>query len=222
MSLPGLDAALMLAAGPSGPAVVTYVTNRVSTANQTIYTFSASNIGAEDASRVVVVGVFGNGNFTARTISGVTLGGVSMMPIVDAGNVAVPLGLFALAVPAGTAADVVVTFSGGVVDAGIGIWSLTNLQSATPTDTDADTTASSPATVSIDVQADGVVIALTGEDTSGSFTWSGITERYDAVVETTIARHSGASDAYASAATLALSVTEADGDTIRMVAAAWR
>lgn len=150
--------------------------------NETSYTYSGVDIGAAAADRWVYA-AFGPGTFTATGISSVTIGGVTATA--DPNNPASITGymsgvfFFAANVPSGTTADVVVNYSGGgLYDNLVSVWT----DNGEPTFNDAaiDTSISSNVlSVSVDVPADGKLLALARRLNMTAASWTGATESYD-------------------------------------------
>lgn len=152
----------------------------------TTYTFSAQSIGVAESNRFIVVGAAARATANGRTISSVTIGGNSATQIVavsaDDGGNSRAAGLFGLVVPTGTTADIVVTFSGAMTRAGVGIWRIMGLRSATAKDTQTDTT-SPTLSWTLDIPVGGVGIGVAFMNNNAGTTWTGLTEDFDNVVE---------------------------------------
>jgi hypothetical protein len=193
-------------------AVLTYQTSAVSTADATTYTFSGKAIGTAADNRYVIVAV--TGGYAGRTVSTLTVGGITATKLVElvstAGSSELTSALFIVLVTTGTTADVVVTWSAGQNDCGIGIWSATGI-SATALDTKSSN--ASPGTFTLTTVAGGVVVCAHNATGTGTTSWTNTTERYDAVVEDTI-HHSG-SDAAPGGSTLAVTATYTGSPTKR-------
>jgi hypothetical protein len=122
--------------------------------------------------------------------------------------------LYYLAVASGTTADVVVTFSAGMVRAHINVWAVYG-SSGAPTATASDITLSTDTlSASISCNANGAIIGMAQSlTTSGtvSWTWTNITERDDrSSAEASNNGWSGAHDAFAAAqSSLAISAVTA-------------
>lgn len=191
---------------PPPDASSSYTATAVNSAAQTTYTFSSQSIGTAAANRYVVVGITAYTLSSSTSISSVTIGGVSATQLAQAYSGGVNEDLSALyiaAVPTGTTADVVITFSTAPYRCGIGVYRVIDLLSSTPTNTYTASSTSNPLSVSADISAGGVAIAVAGmvnSGAAGTYTWAGLTERYDATVGFA-ATHSGASADFASAQT---------------------
>lgn len=128
-------------------------------ASSTTYTFSSAGLGAADAAREIVLCVgWVNGAGVARSISTVTVGGISASIVAQhttasgAGS-----GIVQAAVPTGTTGDIVVTFDAGASGCIVGIYRIIPL-SATPVDFGA-TGGNSPRSVTdVQVSSGGFLI----------------------------------------------------------------
>jgi hypothetical protein len=204
------------AGGSQGPPVVAYQTQTVNTGNNSSYSFATQAIGTPDEKRDVVVAVFGEaaGNFD---VSSVTIGGITAVLARAAGAANYPVELWIARVPLGTTATIAVVFTGTSDYCGIGVWSITGLDSNTPV----DTAASGVGAILIDVPQQGVVIAAAGLLNSTTATWTNATERFDANSESTF-RQTGA-DYQATAAEINRSISCVSTDANELsVAASWR
>lgn len=150
----------------------------------TTYTFASQAIGSASSTRRVIVAVALIAD-AIRTISSVTIGGVSASAIVtdDTTNFfSYRLSLYIADVPTGSTASVVVTASGGCQAATISVWAAYDLNSSTPVDSDASPDASPPYDIpSLTTQADGFLVAATTflGDSAASASWTNATERSD-------------------------------------------
>lgn len=113
---------------------------------------------------------FGARSGSTRTISGVTVAGVSATELIDYVSNTSNCGMYIAHVPTGTTGNVSVTFSGSMVRAGVGIWAITGLNSATPIDVAQSNTLS----VSIDVVSGGVAAAVGYNHSTSTQTWTGL------------------------------------------------
>jgi hypothetical protein len=166
--------------------LLSYQTSTASTSDTTTYTFSTQAIGPAKSTRYVVVGVVSRegADTSARTLS-VTVGGVAAAQAAFVSDTAVSgrnvAGFYIAAVPTGTTADVVATFSGGMDRCGIGVWALYDINSATPTDT--ATSVDTTQTLDVDILANGVAIGVSFANSDPDFDWTGISERFEIVAE---------------------------------------
>lgn len=143
----------------------------------TTYTFATQNLGTASSDRVIFAVVSGRQS-SARTISSVTIGGVTATEVGTRGSSQNPLGIWSAAVPSGTTGDVVVTFSGAMLRARIILWSVTG-GAATVADSQFGTD-----TATVTGVTGGFIIAGACTTGTSSFTWTNATEQYDAAAET--------------------------------------
>lgn len=168
---------------------LSFLTSAVNSTAQTTYTFSSQSLGTADPFRYIIVNVTGASASAGRTISTVTVGGISGNILVqDAPGASSRVsGIAIAAVPTGTTGDVVVTFSTGGVDrAGIGLYRATGI-SATPYHTNSnDTTSAASLSTTINTISGGVLIACFEDSTTSvaSVGWTGATENYDQLLAT--------------------------------------
>jgi hypothetical protein len=165
------------AAGNLGPPVMAFQAHTTNAGASASYSFTSQAIGAEDNSRCVVVAVIGRAG-GALDVSSVTVGGISATLARAGGGVELPVELWIARVPTGTTATIDVTFTGTSNFCAIGVWSVTNIDSLTPT----DTAASSIGSILIDVEAVGIIVAVSSSLNGATSTWTNATERYDAAI----------------------------------------
>ena len=158
-------------------------------ADANTFTFSGKALGVAWSNRKIVVAVSGEETGAARTISSVTVGGVSATVVVSAnagGNTNLAA-LYVATVPTGTTGDIVVTWSGGVNTCAVDVYRLINSKStANATGTDTTVGASEEETASIYVPGGGVAIAAWTTDSSAgtrTTTWTNITEQTDREID---------------------------------------
>ena len=98
---------------------ISYLTSTQSTSALTTYTFSALSFGTEDANRRIIVAIGAYGGTQLRTISSVTIGGVTAtaitgIDVASSTSYTFKTAIYEAAVPTGTTGNVVVTFSAGI------------------------------------------------------------------------------------------------------------
>lgn len=184
-----------------GVANASYVTFASSNATaKTSYTFSSTSIGTASGDRVLVVATGGVGaGATGRTVSSLTVGGNAMTKLTEkagtSGSFRSTAAIHALLYPTGTSDTFVVTFSGTVDSCAIGVWAVTGLDAISAYATLNAENASGAASGTIDCPAGGCIIAVSANRavtaSTQSYTWSGLTERFDQALFT----YSGASAA---------------------------
>ncbi len=183
----------------SVPGNISLTDSPISTAGATTYTFSSVALGAAATDRLIAVIAYGGLTFPL-TASSLVIGGVSASAVVQGGQgAACTLEIWIATVPTGTTGDIVVTWGGAELACGLGVYRITGC-SSTATDTASQGLAHGNATDlvgSVNVLANGVCLAGTGDGNSAgtkTYTWSGLTEDFDEVVNATQhAWHSGAS-----------------------------
>jgi hypothetical protein len=179
-------------------AEITFLQDAGDSADQSTYTFSAQNLGAASSGRHIAVCIASRAVGTSSlAVSSVTIQGITASLSVSAQNVTsnVTVACIAIAaVPSGTTGDIVITLPRTALRIGIAVFSIANISGTTPSDTDSST-ANAP-TCSLDIPANGVALAISARAGSGSVTWSGLTERSDATIESNL-NVSSASDAFA-------------------------
>jgi hypothetical protein len=173
--LPGLSAYMMTAVGVASGPTLTFEDADSDSDNLTTYTFAGQSIGTAASNRYIIVAVAASDTNDTFSASSVTVGSVSATKIIDLDSGFQYSSIWIAAVPTGTTATVSVTFSEAVGFCSIGIWSVTGLSSATPTDTDSKT--SGGGNLSLDVLAGGFAIAVT--NAGSDIDWNGTaTRRY--------------------------------------------
>jgi hypothetical protein len=164
----------------------------------TNYSFATRAVGAAHANRWVVCGIMARSVTAGRTISSVTIGGITATNVVTATDPTGGTNLIAIyiaEVPTGTTATVAVNFSGSMSRCGIGLWRMVGAERpaigyATATDI---VFSGNVFSVTIDCPPDGVIIGVNYNQTSAatsSTTWAGITERFDALFSDGTSQHS--------------------------------
>jgi hypothetical protein len=230
MSLLTTGAGRHVVPSAGGPAVVTYQTFSNTYTGTTTLTFASLAIGTAAADRYVIVvlheRVSSSGDPTAVTVAGQSC---TRRVQSTSGNNAWGTEIWTTDAPvtSGTTANVVVTFPATVNSVSVGIYSATGLTSIIPTQTKtASGNFSTPTAMSVDVSADGFIIAGgTNSDTTESSTTSGVTEKYDALDSVPYYDAVGGSVASATAQTISTHFTWVNptaDSRIHHVAAAFR
>jgi hypothetical protein len=160
---------------------ITFIDTTDDVTNATTYTFAAHPIGDAFSSRIVVLAVHTDG--AGVNVSNVTVGGSSMALIQD--TTGQPSCCLAhLGVPASTAADIVVTFSGAAQRCGIGVWSIVGAATTVPLSSTYQTASASTAhAVTVDLPTDAMGVVAISLASDFRMAWTGGTEEYDAGVE---------------------------------------
>lgn len=159
----------------------TFLGSDVDATNAASYSFISQPFGTAVADRLIVVAITGRRG-VSRTISSVTIGGVSASQVVfNSGTSGLnpdffPTALYRAAVPTGTSGTIAVTWSGGMDMCAVAHGSLIRYKSATATDTgsDHDEGGAPTPSISLNVSAGGVVIAAAGVQSNTSFALSNV------------------------------------------------
>lgn len=183
---------VLLGLGGKPPIEISFTGTAIDAVDRTTYTFSGLSFGATDAARRIVVGVSGTiGGSTSRSVSSVTIGGVSATKLsqaisTDGGNTTEG-SLWLATVPSGTTGDVVVTWNNSVGRCGVDVFRMVKAN-ATPYHTATDIVpASNALDANLNLVAGGAAIGiLTTIASSGSVTavWGNMTEQSDRQIET--------------------------------------
>ena len=166
--------------GQASAAVLTFASsgNKEST-NTVNHTYSSQGIGVASSDRVVLVSIYSITEFVE--VQSITCGGVSMTKIAaviyDSGE----SGIWGVAYPTGTTADIVVTYqNSGAYSNFIGVHALTGTAGDfTEFDFGSDTGSLTMSTT-LDIPANGAVLVTAGSNESGAFSAdAGFTEDWE-------------------------------------------
>lgn len=141
----------------------------------TTYTFGSVPLGSPDGTRTIVVAVTGRASKN-RSISSVTVAGVAATEIAQSSNTAGGFdsitGIYRADVPIGASGDIIVTFSGGMVRAGIAAYRMVHAASGAYD----STIANSGTSGTIYVPAGGAALAVSFTNAVATATWTGLTK----------------------------------------------
>lgn len=217
----------MVGAGPTR----TYLGQTSSASNGTaVYTFSSFAIGAADPSRYIVVGAVGQQTLTATTISSITIGGNSALINQAKGTLApnvtnIMSGIAGFSIPTGTTTTIVITFSGVIAGgAAIAVYSLLDLASTTPFDSNGagNTSTSISVSTTLNVPGGGIAIVSSAVNNSDTLTLTGLTTDYNYVFNTFNGHVGGSNQDMAAQSGLTLTQTGVNAARIRsIIAASW-
>ena len=152
--------------------------------------FGTLSIGSDEGGRVILVGVALRSTNSGATIASATLGGNAGTILLQAnnttgGNSNVSGFILFDNVPAGTTAEVLITFNASVnVGAAVCLWKLMGLQSTAAKSTDTDTNGGN-ATLTLDARIRDVVFGAAYEKGEATPSWTGIDEDADIAVPST-------------------------------------
>jgi hypothetical protein len=200
---------------------VSYRNSYNSATNLTTYTFNASDIGTANTSRLVVVQVHGQASTGTRSVNTLTIGGTGATGYQNTARL-YHNSLWALAVSTGTTASIVVTFSGTMLNCLIAVYALYDLNSNIPVNSQA-TTATNATTISLTTSAreKGIVIGGITGAANATTTWTGVTERYDTTVESTV-RSGGESVIATTNTSYSVQANTTVSGNLTLVAGSWR
>lgn len=224
--IPGMFPAGAIAPGNVSPlASGSFISSAVNTVDGTSFTFTSQNIGTADATRLVVVVVVAAAATTSEPTS-VTIGGNAATKAVGRTDNSVgTISIWYLAVPSGTTANIVVNFSASHARCGIGVFSLLNLGSNTPTATGTGgTNAGTSVNANVNVTgANGIVVAGACSTNTGAatHTWTGVTESYDTTVEGTTTHSAGIATGLATETPRTINDTISTSNVLSVISAAW-
>ncbi len=163
--------------GASGPSPIFYRDTDIQSGPATGFTFTGKAIGPAASDRYVFVGTMQHA--ATRTVSSMTVGGVSASLVVRQQGGSITSELWMANVPTGTTATIVVTWSGSVdLFCGIGVWSATGLISTTPVATGGDVVNTDP-TLTLSSTPGGFGISVADHPQTAGLTLTGdLTQDY--------------------------------------------
>jgi hypothetical protein len=202
---------------------LTYVDSDVSASSLTTYTFSSLDFGDADGGRYLIAALYGLSGTASRTVSSVTIGGVTASALYyQAGAFNDATAWYSAYVPSGTSGNVVIVWSGTNARCSCGLFRAVGLKAPLAAyDTDFNTAGATGATLSIDVVPEAFVIGNAYSNVSPSITWGGgFTEAWEISGVPATTGYGGAIRAIAgSAATVSPTVAYGVTSTNRMVTA---
>ena len=177
------------------PVTIAHTATAANSGAASSYTFSSQAFGTADSARRIIV-VVGHGG-SNRTISSMTIGGVSAANIISNETVnSTDAHMYSAAVPSGTSGNVVINFNTTENRCGIGVFSMIGAASSATTTKSATNTASNSQTLT--VPAGGAAIAYAVGQANNTYTFGGVTERFDSAIAATYT-HGGACLAFENA-----------------------
>lgn len=175
------------------PITLTFTETPNSGVGLTEYTFSGASISTAAANRKVVVCVAGG--FGTVTVSALTVGGIAGTLVGRQAGGAYTVEIWEAAVPTGTTADIVVTWSGAQSFCSCGIYAMYGAAAAYSA---VAMSTAAPLSAAVAVPFGGASIAIGHTADAATATWTELTEDFDEREDpvTFAARMSGASKAY--------------------------
>lgn len=231
----GISLALVSALTLPPPAVVEYVGfvdgGSPAGAAASSFTFNSASIGGPG---LIVLGISVEGSNAVYTLSSVTVNAAATTTITNSAPVLggnyTSASLFQQVVASGTTANIVVNFSAVVNRLRVGIWRITNYNSASPISSNTTSNAAGGTSISTTLTAMQIGAAVVGVCTTGDVTphtWTNLTENYDSAIATSVVgtgtEASGASAINNSTSNLIITTSAAStGQALILTAAAWR
>jgi hypothetical protein len=178
-----LGTAIGVTTGAAIAGTLTYQGTHMAAAEGATHTYTAAPLGADGATRQVIV-MIASWQSGGRTVTSVTVGGVAATAdYTVTGNSNSAFHVYRATVPAGATADVVATFSGNCSPA-LSVWTASS--TVTPLGgAHVDLTTDTTATLSLpDAVAGGFAVAGFRSRSSAYATdWTGLTERWDRTLD---------------------------------------
>lgn len=177
---------LLLTPVPSRPVhipIIAFLDTDADTGSASTYNFSGFTFGTAHHSRAIVVATCGRST-AARSVTGITVGGVtaSLLRHQEGTGGTSTSELWIAKVPTGTSGTISVDWSGSMNNCGVAAWSIKHLRSLSPVDTAAS--AGDANTINVSVANRGVAVAASMILLSDSTcTWTGVTENFDAAID---------------------------------------
>lgn len=154
------------------------------TANSSTHTTGSLSIGAASSTRIVCALIVANSSTaTERTITSVTIGGVSATVVQELLEVAGTVAIAYATVPTGTTAVVVVSYNGTVTSSRINTVAIDSGVELTLSDQDQSEANSTTHTNTVSVLKDSFVVTCAGSIENVTATWSNTTEWEDVSVD---------------------------------------
>lgn len=207
---------------------ISYTDFEIQDSAATTFTYTSKAIGAIDGNRRVIVATGSTVN-ASRTVSSVTVGGISATQAVTAessgSGVYARTSIWIATVPSGTTANIVVTYSASVNRSAISVWAAYGLQSSTATSTGSSSSSSDPMTASLTINTGGIGVGMAHNYYGGghtSYTWTNLTEDNDNVSGSGTVGTSGAHATGAFSGTITADPLGTSTYSASMVVAAFR
>jgi hypothetical protein len=195
-------------AGSAAP-TLTFLNTATNTADQTSYSFTV-DLGTAGATRRIFVAVHA-GATSAVAPASVTINGVSATSHLSVTNGQRSLSIWSAAVPTGGAGvSIVVTWTSQTqLRCAIGFWAAFNLRDSSPLDTDQLAGTTGANNLSLATEANCILIAAgsIGDSAPGSITFTGVTSRYNAALETTLQYGGGDASSFSGSNPTTVTVT---------------
>lgn len=194
----------------------------------TTYTFTGANIGGPGL--IVVIAHSSGSGGAARTLSSLTIGGVTANIISNSNpSFSDPSVIAYLRVSSGTTANIVATWSGGMSRCGISVFRITGNSNDAPYHAPASVNSSSASAlnISLNIPSGAGAVFGAGNSYNGagvSFTWTNVTKDYDATLDSGagyLEASGGHHQKYVGSTPLSVTATANHTSQMSMSAASW-
>jgi hypothetical protein len=202
----------LVTAPVGGGPTLNFIGTSDNSGNGPAYTFSNVDIGTASSDRLVVVACHATGNTSAPNINltSMTLGGSSMTNAAALAEDTASVDLYYLTVTSGTTATIVATYPQTKRRCTIAVYTITGLNSSTPSDTGTSNNSDTAPTLTLDIPTGSIAVYAhtSANNTTTTVTYSSATEHYDQAIGGESTTASGASladagNAHTETATLA-------------------
>lgn len=205
----------------------TYNGNYNSASDLTTYSFTGCNFGSARSDRLIAVVIQARASPVAsRTLSSITIGGVTGTVHVENTISGVPCVIASALVPTGTSGTVSLTWSAGMGGVSISLYSMYNLSSNTPNGSWSNTWSSGNCSTAVAVKSNGILLAATTVGGTNAVTYTTITKDWDFqfTIDSGVVRTTAGGSATISSSNSSLSITATcSGNTAGVLSvAAWR
>ena len=212
--MPGANFQALIASlvSSSSPPTVSYLTASLSTTDTSSPSFASISLGDDTKTRIIVVG-WGSLDTGANSVSSATIAGISATVVANAngsGGGTIPCaGMFYAVVPAstGSTGTIAITLADSAFRNHIGVWAIYGYTTAAPYYNSTSTADPLSKTTTPTSGSVGIANCCNYNGAGATFSWTNLTENYDASGEAANEQYSGAS-----AQSLAASSTNFVGD----------
>ena len=190
----GVTQQVLLAMGST--ARVSFLTDAFDGTDLTTYSFASISLGDDTATRVIVVGA-GTVDTGANSIASGTIGGVATTVIANAdsgGGVGAVAGMMYAVIPTGTGSTgtIAVTMTAAAFRLKIGVWVIYNYAASAPYANNTSVVDPNSATRTPTANSVCIGVSTTYTEAGATYTWTNLTENYDADGEGINENYSGA------------------------------
>lgn len=176
-----MRAGLGFVAASPAIAAVNFLTATADATSKSTYAFTGISVSPVASDAYLVFAAM-HENSTGRSFTGGTINGntAASLSVVTTGTIRV--GLYGLAIPSATSADIAFTLNAAAARGAFGAWVLTGMPSPTPAGQNVNNiTSGTSVGTTLAVNAGGILIAAAATSLGGAntMTWTGLTESFD-------------------------------------------